>query len=102
MTPQILSTSAAVVLSLCFSYVPGLAGWYASLEATRKRLVMLAMLLLVTAGAFGIACAGWGEALNLQLTCDQPGVISLLQSLVLALAANQSTYLITPKRNGKP
>ena len=98
MTPQTLSTTAAVLLSLLFSYVPGLSGWYGSLEATRKRLIMLALLVVVTGSAFGLACSQWSAYFGLELTCDQPGAVVLLQSLALALAANQSTYLISPKR----
>ena len=100
MTPQTLSTAAAVALSLLFSYVPGLSHWYDGLDATRKRLTMLILLLLTTLTAFGLTCAGWAEAFGLSLSCDQPGAITLIQSLVLALTANQSTYLITPKTKG--
>ena len=98
MTPQTISTTAAVLLSLLFSYVPGLSGWYAALDATHKRLIMLALLVLVAGGAFGLACTEWSAYFALELTCDQPGAVVLLQSLALALAANQSTYLIAPKR----
>ena len=97
MTPQVLSTTAAVMLSLLFSYVPGISNWYEALEATRKRLLMLALLLVVTAGSFAIACLGWGELLNVPVTCDKPGAAELLGALVLALTANQSTYMISPK-----
>jgi hypothetical protein len=97
MSPQSISTITAVILSLAFSYIPGLSAWYKLLHGTQKRLLMLCLLVLVAGGAFGLACAGWGEDFGLKLTCDQPGAITLLQSLVLALAANQSTYLITPK-----
>lgn len=99
MTSQTLSTTAAVLLSLLFSYVPGLSGWYAALDATRKRLIMLALLALVAGGAFALACSEWSAYFGLTLTCDQPGAVVLLQSLALALAANQSTYLITPRRD---
>jgi hypothetical protein len=97
MTPQTLSTAAAVILSLLFSYVPGLSSWYDGLDATRKRLTMLILLLVTTLASFGLVCAGWAEAFGFSLSCDTPGAITLIQSLVLALTANQSTYLITPK-----
>jgi len=98
MSPQSLSTIAAVALSLAFSYIPGLSPWYERLGGIEKRLLMLCMLIAVAVGAFGLACTGWAAEFDLGLSCDQPGAIALLQSLVLALAANQSTYLITPKR----
>ena len=58
--PEVLSAAAGVLLSLAFSYLPGLNGWFASLEGTHKRLVMLAALVLVAAGAFALSCAGAG------------------------------------------
>ena len=58
MSSEVLSATAGVLLSLAFSYVPGLSGWFASLEGTHKRLVMLAALVIVSAGAFALSCAG--------------------------------------------
>lgn len=98
MTPQSISTIASVILSLAFSYIPNLSDWYAKLDSIHKRLIMLGLLILTAIGSFGLACTSQGKAFGLQLTCDQPGAITLLQSLILALMANQSTYLITPKK----
>jgi hypothetical protein len=105
MTTEMLTLTAGALLSLCFSYIPGLAGWYARLGetpegddgGTRKRLVMLGALALAAAGSFGLACLGWGPALGLDLTCDQGGGLGLLRALVLALVANQATYKISPR-----
>lgn len=115
MTTETLTLLAGSLLSLGFSYIPGLSGWYNRLgeggEAgsdggadrqrsdggTSKRLVMLALLVLVAAGAFGLACSGWGTTLGLALTCDQPGAAGLVRALALALIANQSTYAISPR-----
>lgn len=102
MSAEILAAIAGSLLSLLFSYVPGLSEWYASLgvaqndQGTRKRLVMLGMLTLVAAGSFGLSCAGWGAGFGLELSCDQKGVIGLLQALLLAIMANQSTHRLTP------
>jgi hypothetical protein len=101
MSPQILAAAAATVLSLLFSYVPGFKTWYAPLSPTLKRLIMLALVCLTAAGTFGIACAGWGDQLNIHLTCDHSGALGLVQSLIAALAANQATFLISPKPAGK-
>jgi len=46
MTPELLSSTAAIFLSLLFSYIPGFSSWYDPLSPTLKRLVMLALLLL--------------------------------------------------------
>jgi exosortase/archaeosortase len=99
MTPQILTLVASAILSILFSYVPGLAGWYNGLaNATHKRLIMLGLLLITTAASFALACSGLGESLKISATCDQAGAVELITAFVLAIAANQSTYLITPKK----
>ena len=103
MTPALLSSLAGITLSLFFSYVPGISTWYEALTATYKRLVMLFLLAVVSIGAFGLACLGWLPYFTDQggvpaaVTCSQQGGVELLTAFVLALVANQSTYLITPK-----
>ena len=95
MTAEVLSSIAGIVLSLVFSYVPGISDWFGKLEATYKRLVMLALLVVVGIGVFGVTC--WG-IVKTGITCDQAGAIGLVKVLVVALVANQSTYLISPRR----
>jgi len=103
MSAEVLAAIAGSLLSLLFSYVPGLSEWYANLgvaqndDGTRKRLVMLGLLCLVAAGSFGLGCAGWAADFGLSISCDQKGVMGLLQALLLAVMANQSTYKISPK-----
>jgi hypothetical protein len=93
MTPTILSTIAAAVLAGLFEYVPGLHTWYNALVDTKQRLVMLACLALIVGGAFGLSCTGWLSA----WPCTQAGLKDAIYALVLAIAANQGTYLILPK-----
>lgn len=95
MTPETLSSLAAILLSLVFSYVPGLAPKYEALDPTLKRLIMLAALLVISLGAYGLACAGWSTDLN--VICTQTGAYGLAKTFLAALIANQSTYLISPK-----
>jgi hypothetical protein len=107
MSAELLSTIAGAILSLLFSYVPGLSGWYQKLGengtgldgGTARRLIMLGLLVLTAAGAYGLSCSGWGSNFGFALTCDQPGIVGLLQGLVLAVMANQSTYSLTPRKN---
>ena len=100
MTPTLLSSLAGIALSLIFSYIPGISPRYEALTATYKRLVMLLLLAVTSLGAFGFACLGWlpffGDQVS--VTCTQQGGVELLTAFVLALVANQSTYLITPKK----
>jgi hypothetical protein len=96
MTAEQLSMIAGVVLSLAFSYIPGLKDWYASLEGTRKRLVMLGVLLISALAVFGLSCA----RLWIVVSCDQAGAIQLVTNFVAALISNQATFLISPQPAG--
>lgn len=92
-TPEWLALVAGAVLSLSFSYIPGLADWYAKLDGTRKRLIMAGLLLVVTGGAFGLGCAGILGGVD----CSQNGAVSAVYAFILALVANQATYSISPQ-----
>lgn len=99
MSAEMLAAIAGAILSLLFSYVPGLNTWYQALEATSKRLIMLGLLILVAGGCLGLACAGWGADLGLKLTCDRAGFVGLIQALIVAIMANQTAYSISPQIN---
>lgn len=92
MTNELLSGAAGVALSLVLSYLPGAREWYADLDGTRKRVVMLLALLAVAAGSTALSCAGIVNT----MTCDQGGIVALAKALLAALVANQSTYLLSP------
>lgn len=96
MSSDILVALAAALLSLGFSYIPGLADWYAKLTAEYKRLLMLGLLVAITLATFGLACAGFGADLGIAVSCDQPGALGLLRSLFIAVLANQGTYKLSP------
>ena len=104
MTHQLLSSLAGITLSLIFSYIPGISSHYEALTATYKRLVMLFLLAVVSTAAFGLACLDWlpffydQGAVPGAVTCTEQGGVELLTAFILALVANQSTYLITPKK----
>ncbi len=109
MNAELLSILAGSLLALSFAYCPGLAGWYERLGdgsdgrlpdgGTRKRLVMLVCLLATALASFGLACSGWGRLFGLPLDCSQAGVAEILKAFILALAANQSTHRISPRRS---
>ena len=102
MDAETLAGLAGMLLSILFAYVPGLSGWYARLGEDQaeesggvyRRLVMLTALLVTALGSYGLACSGSGAEVGLALTCDRSGLAGLLRALVLALAANQATYLL--------
>jgi len=61
MSAQLLSAVAGVLLSLLFSYIPGASDWFAALDGTRKRLVMLGALVLVAAGSLDCPASARGR-----------------------------------------
>jgi hypothetical protein len=96
MSAEFLTSLVAVVLSLAFSYAPGLAGWFGSLVGDRKRLIMLFLLAVVSLAVFGLSCAGLGGDFKIAVTCDKAGAIELLKIFIAAMIANQATYAVTP------
>lgn len=97
MTPETLSSIAGVILSLAFSYLPGLKRWYGALDGTAKRLVMCAVLSATALGLYALACTPYAELLGISLSCDADGAVMLLRLLLSALIANQATYSLTPR-----
>lgn len=100
MTPELLAATAAILLSLLFSYVPGFKTWYEPLPADMKRLVMLALLFLTAAASLLLACAPLATQASavVPVTCDTNGALGLLKVFVAAMIANQSTYALSPRR----
>lgn len=98
MSAELLASTAAIVLSLLFSYVPGFKTWYEPLDADTKRLIMLGFLVLVAGGAFGLACAGLGAEIGIAVTCDQAGAWGLVRALIAAIVANQAAYALSPRK----
>ena len=92
MSSEQLSVIAGVVLSLVFSYVPGLNAKFAGLAGEYKRLIMLGLLLLVGAASFGLSCANVFPT----VTCDQTGALGLVQAFVFAAVANQTAFNLSP------
>lgn len=98
MTAETLSASAAILLSLAFSYIPPIETLFERLTPNYKRLVMLLALLLTAAGSLALACAGLSAQLGLELTCDTPGALGLVRALIAALVANQAAYALSPRK----
>jgi len=97
MSTESLALISGAVLSLLFSYIPGLNVKFAELGSEVKRLIMAVLLLVVAGSIYGLSCAGWGASFGIAVTCDQVGALNLIQVFVLALIANQSAYAITPQ-----
>ncbi|MGY5875143.1 MAG: hypothetical protein RTU30_05315 [Candidatus Thorarchaeota archaeon] len=97
MTAETLAMVAGLILTLVFSYIPGLNTKFAALSAEVKRLIMLGLLVLVAAVSLGIACAGAGEVFGVAIVCDETGIYALIKVLVAAIVVNQGTFMISPR-----
>ncbi len=92
MTVEQLGAIAGVLLSLAFSYIPGLSDKFAALPATTKRLIMAGLLLVVAVGALALSCAN----VVVTVECTQAGLLALINTFIAALVANQAAYMIAP------
>ncbi len=90
-----LSAFVGVLLSLVFSYIPGLNKWYEGLATDLKRAIMGGLLIVTSAAIFGLSCAGLGPDLGVTVACSKAGGIELLNVIIAALVANQSAFLVT-------
>jgi hypothetical protein len=94
MTAELLASIAGIVLTLAFSYIPGLNAAFDKLAPTTKRLTMAVLLLVVAGAVFGLSC---GNVIA-SVTCDRAGLIGLVNVFIAALIANQAAYALSPKR----
>ena len=96
MSAEQLALFGGIVVSLAFSYLPGVKPRFNALSSDYKRLVSLGALFVVAAAAIGLSCLG---RYNI-FTCDVDGAWRALEVFVVAAIANQSAYLLTPKGDG--
>jgi hypothetical protein len=92
MNAENLALIAGIVLSLAFSYIPGLNSWFQTLAKESKQALMGVLLLVVAVGIFAAQCAGLYDS---GLVCSKDGAVGLVHVLILALVANQGAYSIT-------
>jgi hypothetical protein len=98
MTGDLLLLVSGAVLSLIFSYFPKLNAWFAAKEDGDKKLIMLALLLVVGASMYGLACANLlFDLFGLTIMCDRAGALGLVQALILAAISNQTAYRLSPQ-----
>jgi len=101
MDAELIALVAGILLSLAFSYIPGLNTKYAALTEEAKKLIMIGVLAVVAFGAYGLSCAGWLEDLTgIVITCDKAGFLGVLQAFILAAVGNQATYKLTLHTEG--
>lgn len=88
-----ISAAAGMLLSLGFSYIPGVKQRWKAQSGTEKRMYMGMLILIVGMGVFILSCGGlvgW-------IGCERAGASQLIEQVVFALVANQSIYGLTNK-----
>lgn len=92
-----LSMIAGTILSLVFSYIPGLNQKFGELATEYKRLIMLILVVIVAGVVYGLACAGVAGDFGLSIVCDRAGLVGLARAIIYAAVANQATYGLTKR-----
>ena len=91
LTEAAVAAAAGTLLSLAFSFIPGLRQAYDALNDQLKALVMLALNIVVIVAAFGLSC--WGPYSYFDCTAVGAWVAVELAALVaVALVANQAAF----------
>jgi hypothetical protein len=96
MTSEQLAATSGIVLSLVFSYVPGLSAVWDKATPVTKRLVMAFLLLVIAAVIYLFACTNVPE-MAAGVTCTRESLLQLVNVFIAALIANQAAYMISPK-----
>lgn len=93
MTNDELVALVGVVTSLVFSYFPVVKDWFAAQAPNVKRLLQVAVAVVVSGAVFGLSCAGIVSGFS----CDWPGALDALRLILVFVIANQTAYAVTPK-----
>lgn len=88
--PATIASVAGVILSLALSYLPFVKTWYTPLPNAQKVTVTGILLILVAAGTLLYNCQGGVD-------CVVTNWSLATHTLIAALVANQSAYLIFVK-----
>jgi hypothetical protein len=100
LTAQTLAIICGALLSLAFSYVPGLKDWFEKItDSNKKRGIMGILIILTGLAIFGLGCAGVLAKYLVTPVCTLTGFWDLLGIIVLTLMANQTMYSITPTKS---
>ena len=89
---EILVAGVGLLLSVLFKYFPKLNVWYAGLGKELKRLIMIAVLVVVALIMYGASCIQiWSG-----VTCTGEGFVELFGVVIIIATGNQLGYLLLP------
>lgn len=93
LTPELFAQILGAIVSLLFSFFPGLREWFNALKPGEKLLVMVGLGVVVSAAIFGISCF----TPYVFVACTWLGVQELLEVLWAYIVSTQAVYLLTRK-----
>ena len=92
-TPDLITMVVGAILSLLFNYFPVLNTWYAALKTEAKSGIMIGLLALASIVIYLLSLYGIIEV------AEPVTWVLVLRTFILALVANQSTYVVAPQTN---
>lgn len=93
MTQAILSGTAATLISVLATYLPGFSTWHAALSETEKKLLWLSILLLCAVGSLAWTCNATAECISLSW---KEYAQTFAGSLLAGVGGSQGAYLLLP------
>lgn len=95
LTPELVAAVVAGVLSLAFTYIPGLREKFAALSEDVKKSIMGGLTILAAVVVYVLACT---PSLGFPfVACPEGGVWSLAAIVLVALGVNQGVDRISPE-----
>jgi hypothetical protein len=94
LTPELLASVAGTIISLGFSYIPGLSTKFAALSAVVKSAIMAGLMVVVSVVIFVAGCNG---LIVTGLECTTGGGWKLVSVILAAIIANQAAYQLSPQ-----
>ncbi len=96
LSPEAVAAVLAGIVSLAFTFIPGLNAKFAALADDVKRAIMGGLSALIAVAIYLIACTPALSA-GFPFACPTGGVWELVMIVFLAVTVNQGVFMGTPK-----
>ena len=83
------------ILSLAFSFLPGLKTWYNGFDPKKKQIIMIAVLAIVSVLVGALNCANVAVDFLPVFGCDAAGIGKLVEVFILAATGSVTTHQST-------
>lgn len=92
-SPEFLAAASGFLLSLAFSYIPGLREKFGVLAPEIKSVAMTGLIILAALIIYGLGCA---QLINTGMECTKASAWQMLVYVFYAAVANQTTFTLSP------